>query len=283
MDRPVLDATPADNAGMVAVPGGTFVMGERSELAYAGDGDDPVETGVQPFLLDACAVTNDAFAAFVDATGHETDAERHGWSFVFGGLLPDDFPDTRGVVGAEWWRQVFGADWRHPEGPHSALDDRADHPVVHVSRNDAEALARWRGGRLPSEAEWERAARAGTETIWPWGDEREPGGEHRMNVWQGTFPDVNTCDDGWYGTCPVDAYEPNGWGLWNMVGNVWEWTATRFDDRFALTGSGDRIALKGGSYLCHGSYCRRYRPSGRIASTAESSSGNVGFRCASTP
>lgn len=270
---------------MVGVPGGTFTMGERTDLAYPGDGDEPIEVAVAAFAIEATAVTNERFAAFVDATGHVTDAERHGWSFVFGGLLPDDFPDTRGAVGAEWWRQVFGADWRHPEGPHSTVDDRADHPVVHVSWNDASAYTAWRGSRLPTEAEWERAARAGTDTVWPWGDELEPGGGHRMNVWQGSFPDRDTGADGWRGTCPVDAYEPNAWGLHNMVGNVWEWTSDRFSDRFsgrlpAASPGDDRLVTKGGSYLCHGSYCRRYRPSGRIGSTADSSAGNLGFRSA---
>ena len=265
---------------MVEVPGGSYTMGERSELAYPGDGDDPVEVGVEAFLLDARAVTNERFARFVEATSHRTDAELHGWSFVFGGLLPDDFPDTRGVVGAEWWRQVHGADWRHPEGPHSDVAGRGHHPVVHVSWNDAVAYASWRGTRLPTEVEWERAARAGTETIWTWGDDLEAGGRHHMNVWQGRFPSQDTGEDGWIGTCPVDAYEPNGWGLHNMVGNVWEWTTDRFGDRLGSSGGDQRLVLKGGSYLCHRSYCRRYRPSGRIGSTADSSSGNVGFRCA---
>ena len=266
---------------MVEVPGGTFTMGERTDLAYPGDGDAPVEVTVAAFAIEATAVTNGRFATFVEATGYVTDAERHGWSFVFGGLLPDDFPDTRGVVGAEWWRQVFGADWRHPEGPHSTVDDRAHHPVVHVSWNDAAAYTAWCDHRLPTEAEWERAARAGTDTVWPWGDELEPGGVHRMNVWQGSFPDRDTGADGWRGTCPVDAYEPNAWGLHNMVGNVWEWTSDRFSDRLRSAPPGDdRLVTKGGSYLCHGSYCRRYRPSGRIASTADSSAGNLGFRSA---
>lgn len=264
---------------MLAVPGGAYVMGERSDLAYPGDGDEPVEVTVAPFLLDSTSVTNDAFAAFVAATDHVTDAESYGWSFVFGGLLPDDFPETRGVAGAEWWRQVFGADWRHPEGPHSDVDDRGAHPVIHVSLRDAEAYADWRGVRLPTEAEWERAARAGTDTIWTWGDELEAGGRHRMNVWQGSFPLDNTAADGWTGTCPVGAFEPNPWGFQNMVGNVWEWTTDRVSDRQGTPADG-RIVTKGGSYLCHGSYCRRYRPSGRIGSTPDSSAGNLGFRCA---
>ena len=157
-----------------------------------GDGEGPVhDVTLDAFRIDRYAVTNDAFARFVDATGWVTDAERFGWSFVFGGLLPEGFADTRGVVGAEWWRQVFGADWRHPEGPQSDVDERGDHPVVHVSWHDAVAYCRWTGTRLPTEAEWECAARGGrVGTAFPWGDDLEPGGEHRMNVFQGPFPDA---------------------------------------------------------------------------------------------
>jgi formylglycine-generating enzyme required for sulfatase activity len=237
-------------------------------------------------------VTNDAFARFVDVTGHRTDAERYGWSFVFGGLLPDDFPDTRGVVGTPWWRQVEGACWRAPEGPGSGLDGRGDHPVVHVSWNDAVAYAAWAGGRLPSEAEWERAARGGSDATFPWGDELEPGGRHLANVFQGQFPAVDTRADGWAGTSPVGAFPPNAYGLVDVIGNVWEWTADRFAvARFADLGEGpvtdprgpaegEQRVLKGGSYLCHASYCRRYRPAARMASTPDSSTGNIGFRCA---
>lgn len=267
------------DVGMLPVSGGTYMMGERSALAYPGDGDEPVEVVVEAFLLDRTSVTNESFAAFVDATGHVTDAESFGWSFVFGGLLPDDFAETRGVAGAEWWRQVFGSDWRHPEGPLSDVADRVDHPVVHVSLRDARAYAMWRGARLPTEAEWERAARAGTDTIWPWGDDLEPGGRHHMNVWQGSFPNDDTAADGWAGTCPVDAFDANPWGFRNMIGNVWEWTTDVVGARQGIPSDG-RIVTKGGSYLCHGSYCRRYRPSGRIGSTADSSAGNLGFRCA---
>lgn len=279
---------------MLRVPGGRFAMGERrADLTHPGDGDEPVEVEVGGFLLDATAVTNAAFAQFVDATGHVTDAERLRWSFVFAGLLPDDLPPTRAAVDAPWWRQVPGADWRHPEGPGSDLDGRWDHPVVHVSWRDAAAYCRWRGGRLPTEAEWERAARAGTSTTWWWGDEREPGGRHMMNVFQGVFPTRDTGDDGWVGTCPVDAYDPNPWGFSNMVGNVWEWTADPWD-RSGAPGSAPGEppvhrdwadltaprAARGGSYLCHASWCRRYRPSGRIGLAPASSAGHVGFRCA---
>lgn len=277
------DGSPPPPSEMIAVPGGRFTMGERSELRNEGDGEEPVDTAVEPFLLDATAVTNADFAAFVRATGHLTVAEQAGASFVFAGLLPEDFPPTRGMVGAEWWREVEGASWRAPEGPGSSSAGRDDHPVVHVSLLDASAYADWRGVRIPTEAEWERAARAGSDTIWPWGDEREPGGRHAMNVWQGTFPLGDTGADGHVGTAPVRAFEPNRWGLWNMVGNVWEWTVDDFGRRFAGGERSGRRTLKGGSYLCHASYCNRYRPAGRIGSTPESTAGNVGFRCAATP
>nr|WP_258396144.1 formylglycine-generating enzyme family protein [Streptomyces sp. Amel2xB2] len=248
---------------------------------YPADGEGPArEAAVGPLRLAATAVTAAEFAAFVTATGHRTDAERYGWSFVFGGFLPRDFPPTRAAAAAPWWRQVHGADWRRPEGPHSDLDGREDHPVVHVSHDDALAYCTWAGARLPGEAEWEYGARGGLHgKPYPWGDERDPGGTYRMNIWRGSFPDRNTAADGHSGTCPVDAFPPNGHGLFNMTGNVWEWTA----DAFADGGSGggpDSRALRGGSHLCHESYCLRYRTSARMGNTPDSSSGNTGFRIA---
>ena len=278
-------------ATLVDIPAATFRMGDESVWAYPGDGEGPVhEVELGPFRIDRYAVTNAAFATFADATGWRTDAERYGWSYVFAGLLPDDFPDTRGVVGAEWWRQVFGADWRHPEGPHSDLAARELHPVVHVSWNDAAAFCAWTGTRLPSEAEWEYAARGGIEGhAFPWGDELEPVGEHRMNAFQGRFPDGNTVADGYLATAPVDAYEPNGYGLCNVTGNVWEWCADWLDVDYYTRSprhdprgpdSAKSRVQRGGSYLCHVSYCRRYRVSARFGSEAESSTGNAGFRVA---
>jgi formylglycine-generating enzyme len=267
---------------LVELAGGRFAMGDESAWAYPADGEGPVrEEHVSPFALERHAVTTTAFAGFVEATGHVTEAERVGWSFVFAGHLPDDFPDTRGVVGAEWWRQVFGASWRHPEGPHSDLEGRADHPVVHVSWDDAMAYARWAGRRLPTEAEWEYAARAGSAQVWPWGDELEAGGRHRANVFQGVFPTSDSAEDGWSGTCPVDAFEPNAYGLWNLIGNVWEWTADAFVS--PADPAGARRVIKGGSFLCHASYCRRYRPGARTGSSPDSSTSNTGFRCAADP
>ncbi|MFB3110802.1 MAG: formylglycine-generating enzyme family protein, partial [Gemmatimonadales bacterium] len=187
-------------------------------------------------------------------------------------------------------RQVFGADWRHPEGPHSNINGHPDHPVVHISWYDALAYCTWEGMRLPTEAEWEYAARGGLEQKrYPWGDEREPDGQHRMNVWQGAFPNQNTVDDGYFGTAPVSAFRPNGYGLFNMTGNVWEWCSDWFSPTFYANGSrdnptgprsGDAKVIRGGSYLCHDSYCNRYRVAARTRNTPDSSTGNMGFRCA---
>lgn len=295
LDGLSLDAVPAGvgdhPATLVDVATGSFRMGDESVWAYPGDGEGPVhEVTLDGFRIDRFAVTNDAFARFVDATGWVTDAERHGWSFVFGGLLPEGFPDTRAVVGAEWWRQVHGASWRHPEGAPSDVDERADHPVVHVSWLDAVAYCRWTGTRLPTEAEWERAARGERSGMaFPWGDDLEPSGEHRMNVFQGTFPGRDTGADGFVGTAPVDAFPPNDLDLHNVTGNVWEWCADWFAvDAYARgdvanprgPATGEHRVQRGGSYLCHLSYCRRYRVSARYATEPTSSTGNAGFRVA---
>jgi sulfatase modifying factor 1 len=265
-------------------------MGDDTEWAYPGDGEGPVhDVTLTGFAIDQFTVTNASFAEFVDATGHVSDAEQYEWSFVFSGLLPDDVPDTSAVIGAEWWRQVYGADWRHPEGPESSIDHRMDHPVVHVSWNDAQAYCAWTNTRLPTEAEWEYAARAGRRTPFPWGAELEPGGEHRMNVFQGAFPSHDTGADGFVGTAPVDVFEPNAFGLYNTTGNVWEWCADWFDTHYYAhspardprgPATGERRVQRGGSYLCHLSYCRRYRTSARNGAEPASSTGNLGFRVA---
>jgi formylglycine-generating enzyme len=283
---------PAAETPRYAVPlaGGEFSMGAAAP-GYADDGEGPAHrVGVSPFRIDPLAVTNERFAAFVTATSYVTNAERYGWSFVFGALLPDDFQPTRGVAQAPWWRQVYGADWRHPEGPHSDVAQRADHPVVHVSWNDAVAFCAWSGERLPTEAEWEYAARGGLRgEQFPWGAELQPGGEHRMNVFQGRFPRENSCADGYAATAPVDAFPPNGYGLYNVTGNVWEWCADWFHPRYYATNptadppgppDGMHRVMRGGSYLCHASYCNCYRVDARSANEPDSSAGNIGFRVA---
>jgi formylglycine-generating enzyme len=275
---------------MVRLDGGPFLMGTDDSLGYEADGEGPIHrVTLRPFLIEAETVTNARFRQFVAETGHVTAAEQFGWSFVFGGLLPDEFEDTRGVAQAPWWRQVYGADWSHPDGPQSDLADRDEHPVVHVSWDDAQAYCAWAGTRLPTEAEWEYAARGGLEQHrFPWGDDLEPGGEHRMNVWQGSFPAENTRADGWYGTAPVTEYPPNGYGLHNMTGNVWEWCADWFAPEFYAASppadpvgppDGTHRVMRGGSYLCHESYCNRYRVAARSGNTPDTSTGNLGFRC----
>ena len=268
------------------------------EPTFPLDGEGPVrEVAVGAFAIDRYAVSNRRFAAFVAATGYTTEAERFGWSFVFHSFLPSDHPPTRAVAVAPWWRVVEGADWRHPFGPASDLEGRQEHPVVHVSWRDARAYARWVGGRLPSEAEWEYAARGGlTQKRFPWGDRLVEGGRHRCNVWQGEFPKRDHARDGYRGTAPVDAFEPNGFGLYNVVGNVWEWCEDRWAVNADPTAAGPPTAsgaepdsgephaalrvMKGGSYLCHASYCNRYRLAARSSSTADSATGHLGFRVA---
>jgi formylglycine-generating enzyme len=272
----------------IELPGGTFAMGSAEEK-YPADGEGPVrDVTLAPFAIAAHAVTNDEFAAFVTASGYVTLSEQLGSSFVFGGLLPDDFPPTQAVAAAPWWRLVEGSDWRHPEGPQSDLAGRGDHPVCQITWDDAVAYASWAGARLPTEAEWEYAARGGLAgRRYPWGDEREPGGVHRMNVFQGTFPGENIATDGFAGTAPVGAFEPNGYGLFNTCGNVWEWCADWFDPTFHRDGprvdpqgppAGTHRVMRGGSYLCHESYCWRYRVAARSANTPDSSAGNIGVR-----
>ena len=285
------EAKSSSSEGMVYLPGGEFLMGTDDEAGFPADGEGPVRAvRLQPFWIDEGALSNARFVEFVEATGHVTEAERYGWSFVFGGLLPDDFEPTRGAAQAPWWRQVFGANWRHPEGPHSSIiEERLDHPVVHVSYNDALAYCAWAGKRLPTEAEWEYAARGGLEqNRYPWGDELTPGGEHRANIWQGTFPSHNTLEDGYLGTAPVGAFRPNGFGLYNVSGNVWEWCSDWFHTSFHVNGPrddppgppvGEAKVIRGGSYLCHDSYCNRYRVAARSSNTPDSSTGNIGYRC----
>jgi sulfatase modifying factor 1 len=284
----------ATGADLVNLPGGAFVMGTDGTYGYATDGEGPAhEVELAPFSIGRHAVTNAEFAAFVAATGHRTAAEGYGWSFVFDGLLPAGFSPTKRVTGAPWWRQVEGADWAHPEGPRSAIADRHDHPVVHVSWDDASAFCAWVDGRLPTEAEWEYAARGGRVGCrYPWGDDLEPGGEHRMNVFQGTFPRHNTLADGYAGTAPVEGFAPNGYGLHQMTGNVWEWTADWFDPAYYHVSprrdppgppAGAARVMRGGSYLCHASYCNRYRVDARSSNTPDSSTGNLGFRVARSP
>ncbi|MEM0913998.1 MAG: formylglycine-generating enzyme family protein [Planctomycetota bacterium] len=318
------------NAGstdnMVRLDEATYLKGTAADDRWASDGEQPVHpVTVKPFYLDAAAVTNAQFADFIADTGHTTEAETFGWSFVFHTHLPVKWAErlraSQAVQGLQWWLAVPGAKWDRPFGERSDLKGREDHPVVHVSWNDAQAYAAWAGKRLPTEAEWEFAARGGREqSVFWWGDRLRPRGHFKCNTWQGDFPTTDSAEDGFAGTCPVDAFDPNPRGLFNMNGNVWEWCADWFspthhvdqllaqgwtpppndsgtdqpaDPYQALDatdasplidprgpGTGTAKVQKGGSYLCHVSYCNRYRTAARTANTPDSATTNSGFRCA---
>ena len=271
------------------LPGGTVTVGTDRPV-FKADAEGPARTvKVKPFAIDPFAVTNRWFRDFASATGHVSDAERWGWSYVFHSFIGADGQALERPDTAPWWRKVDGATWRTPTGPGSSLEGLLDHPVVHVSWNDAQAFAAWAGGRLPREAEWEYAAKGGLKGVrYPWGDD-EPTDDapFRCNIWQGHFPDEDTGADGYAGTAPAGAFPPNGFGLYQMVGNVWQWCAEPFRlrslsrrlvarDQAART-AGERL-LKGGSYLCHRSYCHRYRIAARIGSPPDTTTGNMGFR-----
>jgi sulfatase modifying factor 1 len=256
------------------IPAGAFVMGHDGPDANPGDREGPVRAVVLPaFRIAETTVTNADFAAFVRATRHVSDAERAGSSFVFYLQLPAEARTqaTRVVAGLPWWLPVEHASWQRPEGPGSHVRERMGHPVVHVSWHDAKAYCAWSGTRLPSEAEWERAARGGLEgKRFAWGDDLfGADGVPHCNVFRGEFPNAPT--PGWQ-PAPIDAHdgEANGFGLFNVCGNVWEWCDDRWQD--------GRRALRGGSFLCHDSYCNRYRVGARNANSADTSASNIGFR-----
>ena len=265
--------------GMVQVPAGPFSMGTNSAIAYPADKESPKRVvELDDFWIDETAVTNQSFSAFVDATGYVTEAERIGWSFVPSFLLSVD--DQQFCLGASsdtpWWIGVKQANWRNPLGPSSTIGDLQSHPVVHVSWDDANAFAQWVGKRLPTEAEWEKAARGGKEgSLYAWGDELTENGQHACNIWQGDFPTFNTADDGYLGTAPVYSYQPNGYGLYNVCGNVWEWC----QDNWEIQEFDESKVIKGGSFMCHDSYCNRYRLSARTSHPKKGFTAHIGFRC----
>jgi sulfatase modifying factor 1 len=256
---------------------------------------------VDGFAIDRHPVTNAQFGEFVSATGYVTIAEKKPDPVAYPDVDPADliagamvFRPTSGPVNLrdwrQWWEWVPDANWRRPFGPGSDIDGKADHPVVQVAYADAAAFARWAGRRLPTEAEWEYAARAGTSTTYPWGEEVTPGGRLMANTWQGRFPYRNDAADGWIGTSPVGSFPPNGFGLVDMIGNVWEWTTTRYlPHHQTLAAStpccgpnsdpGVNQTLKGGSHLCAPQYCHRYRPAARSPQSQDSATTHIGFRC----
>jgi formylglycine-generating enzyme required for sulfatase activity len=279
---------------MIKLDGGRFLMGTDTTEGFPADGEGPVrEVTLDSFHLDIAPVTNEQFAEFVRKTSYKTESERFGWSFVFHKhIAPQNLPDLaeNRVRGVNWWCKVNGTDWEHPEGPDSAINTRPRHPVVHVSWTDALAYCEWAGKRLPTEAEWEYAARGGLEQkSYPWGDELTPGGQHLCNIWQGEFPDHDTADDGYSAPAPVDAFPPNLYGFQTITGNAWEWCSDWFHPSYHVTTTrknpvgppeGSHKVMKGGSYLCHASYCNRYRVAARTSNTPDSATTNIGFRCA---
>jgi formylglycine-generating enzyme required for sulfatase activity len=307
---PARKANPA--GGMAWVEGGPFRMGSDHHYAEEAPARRVVVDG---FWIDPIPVTNAEFARFVDATGWVTSAESAPDPADYPGAQPEMlvpaslvFMPTGGPVDLSsphnWWRYTPGADWRHPLGPQSSNRGLEDHPVVHVAWRDVAGYAAWAGKDLPTEAEWEYAARGGLEDVeFAWGDALTPGGRHRANVWQGRFPWENLAQDGWIRTSPVRAFPPNGHGLYDMIGNVWEWTVDWYapghpnpddesccgsvDQRTARERSYDpcvalpipRKVIKGGSFLCAPNYCRRYRPAARMAQAIDTSTCHLGFRC----
>ncbi|MGA7205831.1 MAG: formylglycine-generating enzyme family protein [Specibacter sp.] len=288
----------------VSISAGTFAMGDPFDEGYPADGESPVhQVQLTAFSIDAAAVTNTQFAAFVEASGYRTESERYGTSAVFHLAVAAGGTDILGTAaGTPWWLNVRGADWAHPAGQRSAWQDIPDHPVTQVSHTDALAYCAWAGRALPTEAQWEYAARGGlAQARYPWGNDlhgvAEDGGtEHHCNIWQGTFPTDNTCEDGFLTTAPVRSFEPNGYGLFQTSGNVWEWCADWFLPKYyksclaqgTLTDPpgptiGRGRVMRGGSYLCHDSYCNRYRLAARSSNSPESASGNLGFRTVALP
>ncbi|MEM8578152.1 MAG: formylglycine-generating enzyme family protein [Pseudomonadota bacterium] len=272
--------------GWCDIPGGTALIG-TDHPGLPADEEGPLRRKrLKPFAMMAGAVTNAQFSAFVEATGYTTDAERFGWSFVFQHHVHAAAGATQRVVGTEWWHRIDGAQWRRPDGPGGA-DADPDHPAVHISWTDARAFAAWAGGRLPTEAEWEHAARGGLGDVpFVWGDAAPDDDSFQpCNIWQGRFPDLDTGRDGYIGTAPVRSFAPNGYGLFNMLGNVWEWTSE--PARLRSLSKAKRAAhhwppgaklLKGGSFLCHRSYCFRYRIAARTGNTPDTGTAHQGFR-----
>jgi sulfatase modifying factor 1 len=267
-----------------------FLMGDAFDEGYTGDGEGPQRlVRCSSFRISPHTVSNREFGQFIEETGYTTYAERFGWSFVFYDCLP--LESRRGLQSPDdtpWWLRVDGATWSTPEGPGSNINTRMDHPVTHISWFDASEYCHWTGARLPTEAEWEYAARGGlVGQRYAWGNELTPDGQHRCNIWQGSFPDYNSAADGYRATASVTAFEPNGYGLYNVCGNVWEWCkdwftpnyhhVTRAENPIYMVASGNR-SMRGGSFLCHDSYCNRYRVAARSSNSPDATTNHCGFR-----
>lgn len=274
------------------IKGGIFLMGTNSEEGALEDYEGPqTEVNVSDFEMQQTTVTNRQFSEFVEATKYQTLAERQGWSFVFMLFIPEVHRHKYAhTAGSPWWLQVPGASWQHPFGPESNLSGLEDHPVVHIALEDALHYCQWKGVSLPTEAQWEYAARGGTLTEFPWGNDLVVDGKYYANTWQGKFPYDNTAKDGFIGTAPVKSYLPNHYDLYQMIGNVWEWCRnpryTLLDDfneevyhLNVKTNLSGEYAIRGGSFLCHCSYCNRYRVAARNGVHYQSTASHLGFRC----
>jgi formylglycine-generating enzyme len=297
---------------MVWIPGGTFMMGSNEHYSE----ESPVHiVTVGGFWMEQFTVTNEQFSRFIEETGYLTLCQRPPNKDDYPGALPELLVPASVVFQAtaqpvdlrnhfNWWKYIPGADWRHPRGPESSLEGLEKHPVVHVAYEDVEAYAKWAGKELPTESEWEFAARGGIEGAeFVWGDEFTPDGKQMANTWQGEFPHENLLEDGYEWTAPVGSFPPNGYGLFEMAGNVWEWTTDWYQEHSRIVNTccgkvnprgGDkeqsydpcvpevkipRKVMKGGSYLCAPNYCRRYRPAARMAQPVDTSTCHLGFRC----
>jgi sulfatase modifying factor 1 len=267
---------------MSFIPAGEYFIGTKKPV-FVADGEDPErQVSLNAFYIDVHEVSNRRFDDFVKETGHITEAEAFGNSFVLQSLIKNSdvlSQVTQAVVASPWWVPVNGSNWRHPEGDGSSIDGKMEHPVVHVSWNDAVAFCAHAGKRLPTEAEWEVACRGGLrDRLYSWGNKWMPNGQHRANTWQGEFPTRNSGDDGFIGTAPVSAFPPNKYGLKQMIGNVWEWTS----DSWSVGGqtNPNEKVKKGGSFMCHKDFCYRHRCAARSQNTDDSTASNLGFRCA---
>lgn len=266
-------------------------MGTNDDHGFSEDYEGPATSVVvAPFQVGVTTVTNVDFAKFVKETGYVTTAERYNSSFVFHLFIPENKrEDYQHVAGAPWWLMVKGANWKHPYGPDSSNEGLEDHPVVHVSLSDALAYCKWSGTTLPTEAQWEYAARGGVKTEYPWGTDLTENDVFHANTWQGNFPWENNQADGFVGTAPVKTYEPNNYGLYQMIGNVWEWCRNpryvllddfnKSDYELKEAPTEGEYAIRGGSFLCHCSYCNRYRLPARNGVDCLSTSSHLGFRC----
>ena len=268
------------------VPGGEFYIGTNKPEIPLDDESPERKATVEPFEMMIYEASNENYWAFANATGYVSDSEQFKWSFVFENMLPARIKDeiTQSAAAAPWWLPVPDATWRAPEGEGSNILKRLNHPVVHVSWNDAQEFCKFIGGRLPTEIEWERAARGGKRgRMYPWGNKLMPRGKHRCNIWHGDFPKKNTEDDGYMWSAPIDAFGPqNKYGFYNIVGNVWEWVEDDWIPNHGKKQQGMTYdkCKKGGSYMCHKSYCFRYRVAARSHNSADSAASNLGFRCA---